>query len=57
MLLHMETNIFQGLLYSICEGFNSLFSSRNQKKVLSDDMPKIMSVVSFSIKKQSGYPD
>ena len=46
----METNIFQVLLYSICEGLDSFFSSKTQKKILSDDMPKIMSVVSFSIK-------
>ena len=49
MFLYMETNIFQVLLYSICEGLNSFFSSKTQKKILSDDMPKIMTV-SFSIK-------
>ena len=37
-------NIFQ-VYCSICEGFNCFFSSKTQKKLLSDDM----SVVSLSI--------
>ena len=40
---------FSGLLYSICKGLNSFFSSKTQKKIVSDDMPENMSVVSFSI--------
>ena len=44
-----ETQIFLSLLYNICEGLNSFFSSETQKKLLSLDMSKNMSVVSFSI--------
>ena len=40
-----ERQYFSSLLYSICEGLNSFFSSETQKKLLSDDI----SVVSFSI--------
>ena len=40
---------FSGLLYSIGKGLNSFFSSETQKKIVSDDMPENMSVVSFSI--------
>ena len=40
---------FSGLLYSICEGLNFFFSSKTQKKILSDDMSENMFVVYFSI--------
>ena len=40
---------FSSLLYSICEEHYFFFSSKNQKKILSDDMFENMSVVSFSI--------
>ena len=37
-----------GLLHTVSEGLNSFYSSETQKKILSDYMPKNMSVVSFS---------
>ena len=37
------------LLYSICKGLNSFFSSETQKKILSNDMSENMSVVFFSV--------
>ena len=41
---------FSSLLYSICEGLSSFFTSETQKEILSNDMSENMSVVSFSIK-------
>ena len=43
-----EINILH-LLYSICEGLISFFSSETWKKILFDYMSENMSVVSFSI--------
>ena len=36
-------------IYSTCDGPNSFFSSKTQKKILSNDMAENMSVVSLPI--------